>query len=82
MSDVEYLGKVKGKTKKEMAQERLLRSSVMPASKLAEAKELELKRIRDFEASIEDEERHRRKATSAPGGKPDSLPFTRERFEE
>jgi hypothetical protein len=55
---------------------------VIPASKLAEAKELELQRSRDFEASIEDEERHRRTATTAPGDKLKNLPLTRESFEE
>ena len=82
MSDVEYLGKVKGKTKKEIAQERLLRSTVIPASKLAEAKELGLKRVRDFEVSIEDEKRHRGVATSAPEDKLKNLPLARERFED
>lgn len=32
---------------------------VIPVSKLAEAKNLELQRSRDLESSIEDEERHR-----------------------
>ena len=82
MSDLEYLGKVIGKTKKEIAQKRLLKSSVIPASKLAEAKDLELQRSRDFEVSKEDEERHRRTATTAPEDKLKNLPFTRERFEE
>ena len=54
----------------------------MPASKLAEAKERELKRIRDFEAASVDEERHRKTATIAPSNKLDHLPLTRERLEE
>jgi hypothetical protein len=56
--------------------------TVTPASKLTEARELELQRSRDFEASIEDEERHRRTARPAPEDKLKSLPLTRERFEE
>ena len=43
--------------------------TVIPASRLAEAKDLELQRSRDFEASIEDEERNRRTATTAPEDK-------------
>ena len=82
MGDLEYLGKAIGKTKKEIAQERLLKTSVIPASKLVEAKDLELQRSRDFEASIEDEERHRKTATAAPDDKLKNLPLTRERFEE
>jgi hypothetical protein len=49
---------------------------------LAEAKDLELQRSRDFEASIEDEERHRKTATTAPEDKLKNVPLTRERFEE
>jgi hypothetical protein len=82
MGNLEYLGKAIGKTKKEMAQERLLKNSVMPASRLAEAKELELQRLRDFETSIEVERRHRTTATIAPGDKLRIVPLTRERFEE
>lgn len=82
MGDLEYLGKVTGKTKKEIAQERLLKNSVMPASRLAEAKELELQRLRDFETSIEDEQRHQRTATTSPDNKLKNLPLTREPFEE
>jgi hypothetical protein len=82
MSDVEYLGKAAGKTRKEIVQERLLKAKVLPASKLAESNDLELQRSRDFEASIEDEERHRRTASIAPEGKLKNLPLTREPFEE
>jgi len=82
-NDLEDVGKDRSeKTKKEIAQERLLKATVIPASKLAEAKDLELQRSRDFEASIEDEERHRRTATTAPEDKLKNLPLTRERLEE
>ena len=83
MSDVEYLGKVKTQTFKQFQLERLIKDgTVIPASKLAEAKEQELQRVRDFETASVDEERHRRTATPAPDDKLKSLPLTRERFEE
>jgi hypothetical protein len=44
--------------------------------------DLELQRCRDFEAFIEDEERHRKTATTAPENKLKNLPSTRERFED
>ena len=56
--------------------------TVVPASKLAEVKDLELQRSRDFVASIEDEERHRRNAAKTQDNKLKNLPLTRERFEE
>ena len=52
--------------------------TIIPASKLAEAKDLELQRSRDFEASIEDEERHRKTATTVPEDKLKNQPLTRE----
>ena len=83
MSDLEYFGKVKTQTFKQFQLERLIKDgTVIPASKLAEAKEQELQRIRDFEAASEDEARHRRTATTAPEDKLKNLPLTRERFEE
>ena len=82
MIDLEFNGKIATKTYKQIEQERLLKDKVIPASKLAEAKGLELQRNRDFEASIEDEERHRRTATIAPEAKLKNLPLTRERFED
>jgi hypothetical protein len=83
LGDVEFAGKLKTQTFKQFQLERLIKDgTVIPASKLAETKELELQRSRDFEASIEDEERHRRTATSAPEDKLKNLPLTRERFEE
>ena len=82
MSDLEFNGKIATKTYKQIEQERLLKDKVIPASKLAKTKELELQRSRDFEASIEDEERHRKTATPAPEDKQKNQPLTRERFEE
>ncbi|QWE19483.1 hypothetical protein [Polynucleobacter corsicus] len=82
-SDAKFDGKIKTQTFKQFQLEQLIKDgTVIPASKLAETKELELQRSRDFEASIEDEERHRRTATTAPEDKLKNLPLTRERFEE
>ena len=55
---------------------------VIPASVLAEAKEQELQRIRDFEAAAVDEERHSRAATPPPKDKLEKQPLIRERFED
>ena len=56
-----YSGKIKSQTFKQFQLERLIKDgTVIPASMLAEAKERELKRVRDFEAASVDEERHRR----------------------
>lgn len=83
LSDAEYAGKIKTQTFKQFQLERLIKEGkVMPASKLAESKELELQRVRDFETASVDEERHRRTATPAPEDKLRNLPLTRERFEE
>jgi len=83
LGDAEFAGKVKTQTFKQFQLERLIKDgTVIPASKLAEAKELELQRSSDFEASIEDEERHRRTTTTAPEDKLKNLPLTRERFED
>jgi hypothetical protein len=83
LSDVKYSGKVKTQTFKQFQLERLIKDgTVIPASKLAEAKELELQRIRDFESASVDEERHRKSAAPAPDEKLKCLPLTRERFEE
>ena len=83
LGDVEFAGKVKTQTFKQFQLERLINDGmVIPASKLAETKDLESKRSREFEASIEDEERHRRTGDIAPEDKIKDLPLTRERFEE
>jgi hypothetical protein len=83
LGEVAYVGKLKTQTFKQLQLERLLKSgAVIPASKLAETKELELKRVRDFEAAAADEERHRRLDTTKPGAAPSSLLTTREPFED
>ena len=82
LGDLEFAGKVKTQTFKRYQQENLIKAKVIPASKLAEAKDLKLQRSRDFEASMEDEERHRKTATTAPEDKLENLPLTRERFED
>jgi hypothetical protein len=82
-SSAHYSGKIKTQTFKQFQLERLIKEGkVIPASKLAEAKEIELKRIRDFEIAAEDEARHKRTATPAPADKLKNLPLIRERFEE
>jgi hypothetical protein len=76
-------GKVKTQTFKQFQLERLIKDGkVIPASKLAEAKEQALQRVRDFEAASEDQQRHNRTATPPPRDKLENLPLTRERFEE
>ena len=82
-SDAEFVGKLKTQTFKQFQLERLIKDGkVIPASKLAEFKEQELERIREFEMASEDEQRHRRTAKPAPKDKLESLPLVRERFEE
>jgi hypothetical protein len=75
-------GKIKTQTFKQFQLERLIKEGkVIPASKLAQAKEQKLQRVREFDASSVDEERHRRAARVAPSNKLDKLPLTREPFE-
>jgi multidrug efflux pump subunit AcrA (membrane-fusion protein) len=79
----QYAGRIKTQTFKQFQLERLIKEGkVIPASKLAETREQELKRIKDFEAASEDEERHRRAAIPAPKDKLESLTLVRDRFEE
>ena len=83
LSNLEFAGKVKTQTFKQFQLERLIKDgTVIPASKLAESKEQELQRVRDFESASADEERHRRTATTAPEDKLKNMPLTRERFED
>jgi hypothetical protein len=83
LGEVAYVGKLKTQTFKQLQLERLIKSgTVIPASKLAETKELELQRVRDFEAAAADEERHRKVAPHAPVDKTAVLQTTRERFKE
>lgn len=82
-SDAHFSGKIKTQTFKQFQLERLIKEGkVIPASKLAEAKEQELQRVREFEAAQEDELRHQRVTTSPPEGKLANLPLTRVREEE
>jgi hypothetical protein len=83
LGDAEFAGKVKTQTFKQFQLERLIKDgTVIPASKLAESKELVLQRARDFEAASVDEERHSRTANPPPKDKSENQPLTRERFEE
>ncbi|NQW68917.1 MAG: hypothetical protein HQ457_00900 [Betaproteobacteria bacterium] len=83
LGDVQFAGKVKTQTFKQFQLEGLIKDgTVIPASKIAEAKEQELQRIRDFEAAAEDEERHSRTANPPPKDKIENQPLTRERFNE
>jgi len=83
LGEVVYVGKLKTQTFKQLQLEHLLKSgAVIPAPKLAETKELELQRVRDFEAAAADEERHRRPDTTKPGATPINLLTTREPFED
>lgn len=82
-SNLELAGKVKAQTFKQFQLEQLIKDgTVTPASKLAEAKSLELQRCRDFETASIDEERHRKTATTSPEDRLKNLPLTRERLEE
>jgi len=82
-SSAKFAGKIRTQTFKQFQIEQLIKGgTVIPASKLAEAKDLELQRSRDFEAASLEEERHRRTATTAPKDKLKNLALTRERFEE
>lgn len=56
MSNAEYSGKVATKTFKQIAQERLLKASVIPASELAKQKQDELERANGFARATLDEE--------------------------
>ncbi|QWD43489.1 hypothetical protein G6665_05320 [Polynucleobacter paneuropaeus] len=82
-SEAHFNGKVKTQTFKQFQLERLIKEGkVILASKLNEAKDLELERVREFDAAAMDEERHRRTAHPAPADKMMNLPLTRERFKE
>jgi hypothetical protein len=76
-------GKIKTQTFKQFQLERLIKEGkVIPASKLAAAKEQELQRTKEFENSVEDEQRYRFKTKPRSGNMPNNPPLTRERFEE
>lgn len=83
IGDIEFSGTIKTQTFKQFQLERLIKEGkVIPASKLAESKELELQRIREFEAAVVDEQLHRKTTSVSPKDKPENLPLSRERFEE
>jgi hypothetical protein len=83
LGDAEYAGKVKTQTFKQFQLGRLIKDvTVIPASKLAESKELVLQRARDFEAASVDEERHSKTATPLSKDKLGNQTLTRERFED
>ena len=82
-STAKYSGKVKTQTFKQFQLEQLIKDGkVIPASKLAEVKEQELQRVREFEAASEDQQRRNRTAAPPPRDKLEKLPLTRERFDE
>lgn len=67
LGDIEFAGKVKTQTLKQLQLEWFFKSgAVIPASKLAEIKALEFQRVRDFEAAITDEENHKRPVSYVP----------------
>ena len=81
-SDTYFAGKIKTQTFKQFQLERLIKEGkVIPACKLAEAKEQELQRVRDFEEAAQEEERQRKYSPRSTPKAPDA-PLTRERFEE
>jgi len=82
-SDASFSGKIKTQTFKQFQLERLIKDGlVIPASKLSEAKEQELQRVREFEAASEDQQRHNKTAPPPPIDKLEKLALTRERLEE
>ncbi len=81
-STAKYSGKIKTQTFKQFQLERLIKDGkVIPASKLAQAKEQELQRVREFEEAAQEEQRQRQNVSRQ---QPKNLapPLTRERFEE
>lgn len=83
LGDIEFAGTIKTQTFKQFQLQRLIKDGVViPASKLAESKELELQRIRDFEAAAEDEKRYRRSTSTTSANTLNDTSLTRERFEE
>lgn len=87
MSDLEYLGKVATKTYKQIAQERLLKAKVLPASELAKQKQEELERAEAFTRSVEDESFYARTELSVSPDCPTPIGqrvgvITREPYEE
>lgn len=83
LGDVEFTRKVKTQTFKQFQLEQLIKGgTAIPASKLAQAKDLMLQRSKNIEGFIEYVERHRKTAITALEDKLKNLPLTRERLEE
>ena len=88
MSDLEYLGKVKGlMTFKEHEQARLLKAMVIPASELAKRKQEEVERAEAFTRSTENESFYARTEPSVSPVDPSPIGqrvgiVTREPYEE
>ena len=87
MSNAEYSGKVATKTFKQIAQERLLKAAVIPASELAKQKQDGLDRANAFSRAALDEEFVNRTERSISPNCPTSIGqrvgvITREPYEE
>ena len=87
MSNAEYSGKMATKTFKQIAQERLLKTAVIPASELAKQKQEGLDRANAFTRAALDEEFVNRTEKSASPNCPTPISqrvgiVTREPFEE
>ena len=87
LGDVEYCGKIDTKTFKQIAQERLLKAAVIPASELAKQKQEALERANAFTRAALDEELVNRTEKSVSPNCPTHIGqrvgvITREPFEE
>ena len=87
MSDLEFNGKEATKTYKQLAQERLLKAKVIPASELAKQKQEELERSQQFTRAAAEEEFVNRTEKSVSPDYPTRIGqrvgvATREPFEE
>ena len=82
-SDAHFAGAINTQTFKQFQLERLIKEGkVIPASKLAEAKEVAEQQAALFREAIEDEERHRRAALKLSTKTAIQAPLTRVRLEE
>lgn len=82
-SDSHFAGTIKTQTFKQFQLERLIKDGkVIPASKLAEAKEVAQQQAVLFREAVEDEGRHRRIALNFPKKIAIQAPLTRVRLEE
>lgn len=79
-SDAHFAGKIKTQTFRQFQLQRLIKEGkVIPASKLAEAKEQELQRAREFEEAAQEEQRQRKNVSRQP--KDLDVPLTRVRID-